>query len=254
MAFFDLLFGSRDPGVWNVRGAELQRNGDFRGAISAFTKAINLDPRFAAAYLNRGFARYSSQDFKNAIFDFSRAIELAPTSLAYHDRGMARFSSGDIEGSIADCERAIELNPGDGQLYFGRGLARLESGKLDAALEDFNKSMARRHAVRRQPSKTLSVTSSSCPNSRGRTDQECRNGRKLVSQSKYVKRPRVRRETPVHWVWGPRRHSPVTSIPVPGAIHSPAAAERTYARSRRDRLPNRVEHSQFLVRGLSPKK
>jgi hypothetical protein len=144
MAIIDFLFGSKDPAACNDRGMELQRKGDIRGAIAAFTRAIKLDPRFAVAYMNRGFARHSGQDFENAILDYSRAIELAPSFLAfaYRDRGVSRTHSGDIDGAIADYDEAIELDPGEGYFYFRRGLAWLEKLKFDAAVNDFGKSIA----------------------------------------------------------------------------------------------------------------
>jgi tetratricopeptide (TPR) repeat protein len=99
------------------------------GLLTAVARAFSAGSTgFADAYLNRGFAWYSTGEFKHAITDFAKAIELDPTPLAYHDRGLARMLSGDIERAIADFNQAVELDPRNGDAYFGRGLSTRRRG------------------------------------------------------------------------------------------------------------------------------
>ncbi len=64
---------------------------DYRGAISDYTKAIELDPYYAMAYCGRGTAKYNLQDYKGAITDYTKAVELDPNyAIAYCDRGAAK--------------------------------------------------------------------------------------------------------------------------------------------------------------------
>ena len=44
--------------------------------IDNYTKAINLNPDYSAAFNNRGFAKYSLNDYDGAIADYTKAIEL----------------------------------------------------------------------------------------------------------------------------------------------------------------------------------
>ena len=53
-------------------------SGDYAGAIEDYTQAIELDPKFAEAYFNRGNAKHSSGDYAGAIEDYTKAIELDP--------------------------------------------------------------------------------------------------------------------------------------------------------------------------------
>jgi tetratricopeptide (TPR) repeat protein len=65
----------------------------------------------ADAYNNRGFAKQTKGDLEGAIADYSRALELNPRyATAYHNRGIAKRARGDLDGSIADYSRALELN------------------------------------------------------------------------------------------------------------------------------------------------
>jgi tetratricopeptide (TPR) repeat protein len=52
------------------------------GAIADYNKAIELDPKDADAYINRGNAKYGNGDKKGACLDWSKAGELG-TALAY---------------------------------------------------------------------------------------------------------------------------------------------------------------------------
>ena len=68
---------------------------DLEGAISDYTKAIEVQPNDYENYYNRGVARLTKGDNDGAIEDFSRAIEMSPQfPLAYNNRGNARKAKG----------------------------------------------------------------------------------------------------------------------------------------------------------------
>ena len=84
------------------QGMILYQKGDLRGALAAFTKAIELNPKNPIAYTNRGLVRYKLGDFDGALADHTRAIELNPhLAEAYTNRGGARLAKEDLEGAKA---------------------------------------------------------------------------------------------------------------------------------------------------------
>ena len=75
-------------------------------------KVIEMDPRSAEAYYNRGIVKSKSGDYSGAIKDFDKAIELKPRSAeAYNNRGVAKKDLKDYLGAIKDYDKAIEINP-----------------------------------------------------------------------------------------------------------------------------------------------
>ena len=96
---------------YNNRGLAKEGKGDQDGAIADYSRAIELDPKFAAgAYSNRGLAKEAKGDHDGAIADYSRAIELDPKQpRVYINRGFAKQAKGDVDGAIADYNRASEL-------------------------------------------------------------------------------------------------------------------------------------------------
>ena len=53
-------------------------------ALEAFTKAIELNPKYAEAYNNRGIAHLKLGNYQQAIRDYDKAIKLDPkNAMAY---------------------------------------------------------------------------------------------------------------------------------------------------------------------------
>ena len=80
-------------------------------AIADYDKAIELDPRSASAYYNRGVTKYNLKEYSEAIADYDKAIELDPNfALAYYARGLACRELGkEEEAKMKDFKKAQEL-------------------------------------------------------------------------------------------------------------------------------------------------
>ncbi|MEI6287881.1 MAG: MBG domain-containing protein, partial [Bacillota bacterium] len=62
-----------------VRGNALNSNGRTAEAIADYSKAIELNPNYAEAYLNRGLVQLSGANKQAAINDINKAIEIDPS-------------------------------------------------------------------------------------------------------------------------------------------------------------------------------
>jgi tetratricopeptide (TPR) repeat protein len=130
----------------NERGILRARAGDLDSAIADFTKAIELEPRFAEAYCHRGDARERKGDLDGAIADLTIALALdagyrRSAAEAYNTRGHDRDQQGDINGAIADYSKAIEIDPAFAAAYYNRGGVRSEQNDLDGAIADYSKAI-----------------------------------------------------------------------------------------------------------------
>ena len=98
---------------FNNRGMIQTMHGRHESAIADFTKAIELDPNFLKAYLNRGGSYYDTGKFKKALEDCDAAIRLAPEDPnIYRNRAMVHRALGDEGKATADEARAEELGEG----------------------------------------------------------------------------------------------------------------------------------------------
>jgi tetratricopeptide (TPR) repeat protein len=125
------------------RGIAYQSEGKYDEAISDYTQAIERNPRYAPAYANRGLVYASGKgQYDKAISDYTKAIEINPKDTkAYNNRGIAYQDTGQYELAIADFNKAIEINPRHAAAYYNRGLAHANRGELDQAASDYNRAV-----------------------------------------------------------------------------------------------------------------
>ena len=116
--------------------------GEFDHAITAFTKAMDLSPNFAAAYNNLGMVYGKKSDYAQAIEMLDKAIELNPNYAdAYSNRGIVSSLKGDYAHAIEMLDKAIELNPNHADAYSNRGIANLKRGNYISAIVDLDKAI-----------------------------------------------------------------------------------------------------------------
>lgn len=102
----------------NHTGVQHFQEGRIQEAITSYSRAIQADSEYAAAYYNRGQAYFTLGRPKLAVKDHTRAIELGPNDpqlpLAYAGRAMAYTLLSEDEQAQGDMSKAIELgfNPG----------------------------------------------------------------------------------------------------------------------------------------------
>ena len=116
--------------------------GNLRGAIADYDRAIELNPNYAEAYFLRGVAKVVLGDYRGAKADFDRAIELNPNyTEACFFRGGAKVVLGDYRGAKADYDRAIELNSDYADTYINRGNINQILGHNSEAIADYNRAI-----------------------------------------------------------------------------------------------------------------
>ena len=89
-------------------------------ALAEFTKAININPRYAEAYLNRGFLYEQQEKPDLALSDYNQALNINPRfAEAYSNRGILYYSLQEREKAIRDFRQAAELSrqQGNAALY-----------------------------------------------------------------------------------------------------------------------------------------
>jgi S1-C subfamily serine protease len=126
-----------DPGQDVVAGK--------RQAIQKFTKAMQLNPKYANAYYLRAIVYYQLQEGQRSLRDYNQAIALNPNKPnIYYNRAILKNDLlNDIRGAFADYNQAISLNPKQANAYFNR--AALKAEKLNdakGAVADYNQVIA----------------------------------------------------------------------------------------------------------------
>lgn len=126
----------------NRRGELRIAAGDPREAFEDFQRAIVLDQRNHAAFLNRGVTLAQYGQSEHAHRDFCTAISLQPSDAsAYHNRAELRIQQGNFAGAAADFTAALEHGQPDATLYAGRGYAYANQGDAKNAARDYTEAL-----------------------------------------------------------------------------------------------------------------
>ena len=132
----------KDAYAYNNRGVAYYKDGQYEKAISDYSKAIEINPNLTEAYLNRGITFDDIGQHNKAISDYSKAIEINPNlAEAYHDRGIAYTKENKYNEAISDFNKAIEINPDDFEAYNNRGIVYYKEGQYDKAISDYSKAI-----------------------------------------------------------------------------------------------------------------
>ncbi len=130
-----------------------QRNrAAYATAKTMFSKAIDLDPFYAAAYVGLGELEYGKVSYGwtefpdkalNKALEFvKKAIELDESNSTAHSLLSSIYTfQNKHELAINEAERAIELNPNDSGSYNELGWALLWSGQVDEAIAALDMSL-----------------------------------------------------------------------------------------------------------------
>ncbi len=110
------------------------RAGDRAGAIAAFGRALDLDPRGFWPLFHRGIAAYGLGRFEDGRADFHACVALAPRSAdVFYNRALALDALGRPDDALLDLDRALERDPKLPEAALNAGLIRLRLGRNDEA-------------------------------------------------------------------------------------------------------------------------
>lgn len=124
------------------RAYDAYEKGDHDTAVTEYTRAIELEPNYAAAYNNRGNSYAKQKQYERAIQDYDKAIELDPNyAYAYNNRGISNAKLEQYERAIQDYGKAIELDPNDASAYYNRGNSYAKLEQHERAIQDFDKAI-----------------------------------------------------------------------------------------------------------------
>jgi tetratricopeptide (TPR) repeat protein len=131
----------RNAAAFALRSRAAILRGDVHSALADAERAVALEARSALALEMLGRARCDSGD-PLGIADLDAALAIDPDrASALSARSSVRAALGNLEGAVADADRAVELRPGSTVFLCTRGALRSENGNRNGALADFDRAI-----------------------------------------------------------------------------------------------------------------
>ncbi len=85
------------------RGILLACNGNSRGALEDFDRALALNPGYVKVYVHRANIYATLGDYDRALADYDQALKIDSTYLdAYHNRAVLYYNAGDYQRSLEE--------------------------------------------------------------------------------------------------------------------------------------------------------
>lgn len=158
-----------------LRGIEYASRGvnrsDMETAIGLFQRAIDVDPRFAAAYAQMSiihsdmywfFYDRTESRVQKCRQDADKALELAPRlSEAYAAKGWYYYHCNlDYESALREFSLALKYQPNNANVFYGIAAVRRRQGMMRESVDSFKKAVSgnpRAADINRQLGETLTL-------------------------------------------------------------------------------------------------
>jgi len=111
-----------DPAVWNNKGVELDKLGKHEEAITAFDKAITIDPNYALAWYNKGLALDHLGKYAEAVKVYDQAIKM-------------------YNGGITISNKVILTNSNNAYMWYAKGNALFNLGNYNEAVKAYDQAI-----------------------------------------------------------------------------------------------------------------
>jgi protein O-mannosyl-transferase len=118
-------------------------------AIEDLSTALEINPDYLRACMNRGLIYLEKNDTRKALQDYNHCLDLMrpydtsgnilnpSVSDALGNRGLIYFKTGQYERALADIDLAIKLNPSNVNNYLNRAFTYMQLREYDKSIQDF---------------------------------------------------------------------------------------------------------------------
>src|SRR5690348_8602121 len=94
------------------RGTQALNHQSYDHAIACFSRAIELDPKFAEAFNQRAIVKYLQERYDECLDDCRRAVELMPCHFgAWAGIGHCHAHEGRLADALDAYQKALSINP-----------------------------------------------------------------------------------------------------------------------------------------------
>ncbi len=131
------------PNAHNNLGDVYGRNGDLKGALREFKKAIEIKPNYADAYHNLANTYKDMGNFEEAIKNYNNALSINPYLWqSYQAIAAINFYKQDYDNAIKNLNNAIKINPSNQDLKLNLAIVYLKIGENDLARKIINNTLS----------------------------------------------------------------------------------------------------------------
>lgn len=126
---------STDASTWYNYGIAQRRSNDPQGAVESYTRALELNPSYYDALINRGNAYMDLKQYQKALDDYNAALIIGDFPNAYCGRGDAYFAMKNYDQAITEYKKSLSLYPNSTHCYCYLASSYFELEQYDNAVD-----------------------------------------------------------------------------------------------------------------------
>jgi tetratricopeptide (TPR) repeat protein len=128
--------------TWENKGFALTSLEQYEEAIMAFDRALEIEPNNSKTWENKGFALASLEQYEEAIMIFDRALKIEPNnSSAWENKGFALAKLERHQKAIIAYDRALEIEPNNSNTLGNKGVALASLEQYEEAIMIFDRAL-----------------------------------------------------------------------------------------------------------------
>jgi tetratricopeptide (TPR) repeat protein len=128
--------------LYNLYGNTLAGQNKFKEAVTAFRKALEIDPSVGELHFNLGILLTNLNRTDEAIISYKKAVNLKPNLTdAHYNLGAALQSQNKFSQSATSYQKAIALEPRFFEALVNLGVVLQEQGKLAEAIDVYRRAL-----------------------------------------------------------------------------------------------------------------
>ena len=138
----ETLIKLRQAEELNLKGETRSSKNLYNQAVKDFSRALEINPNYVDALINRGSALARLGRFNNALMDFNHALKFEKYDAEiYNRRGEIYLQNNMHDQAIKDFTSALVLDPMYSYAYLNRGRAYSGKGMPEEAMRDFKEAI-----------------------------------------------------------------------------------------------------------------
>jgi tetratricopeptide (TPR) repeat protein len=127
---------------WENKGYILNSQQKYQDAIKCFDKVIRLEPDYSQAWNSKGYILNNQQKYDEAIKCFEEAIRLEPDyAQAWSNKGYALYNLRNYDDAIKNYDEAIRLDSKYIPAWYNKGYALYNMQKYDDAIKAYDEAI-----------------------------------------------------------------------------------------------------------------
>ncbi len=128
-------------GHYNL-GNALERQGSLKEAISHYSEALKVKPKYAMAHSNLGLVLVQQGRLDDAIRHFLEALRIRPEDEKIHNNlGISLMRQGNVKEATRHFLEALRIKPDYAPAHNSLGIILVQQGRLDDAIRHFSEAL-----------------------------------------------------------------------------------------------------------------